>query len=160
MANLTNTQMEILANYAVDKLEKRNQEQNKLILENEEYKNFEDLYTDDTMKEVRNLVKKYEELSEQIDDLETQRRQLGNFMTKTTETLCGFHDIAVPIYRKGIHALADFRDAYLKKKKDELYPGIEFNRAEVLNKLKAQILINQVKDAKGILQLLDVEDIK
>lgn len=133
--------MNILAERVTDLLEEQHRESNKKVLESEEYKNFKEVYIDEISSTLRSLDNNLVELEDKQDEIKEQIEQIKKRAFTMYKSL-GFHTTTWQSRMEPEEVL----EAYLEKRKNEKYPGAEFNRDKTLRRAQADILLSNLGD--------------
>lgn len=142
MKRLTNRQMEILSEAVVNALQEKHEEATKALREGDEYKNFEKSYTDDFIVKSKKYLEHIKDLTDELDKAQEAYAQFARTAFPT-----GYLNTRP----SGIETLIN---AYLEKRKRELYPQALFNREKMLTTIQADILLSDVGDPKELVASL------
>lgn len=149
MRRLTNTQMEVLAQATVDKLEEMHIAKTKDIIESEEYKNFDKTYSDETLKKLHDTYILLQELQDQIHSLENQLDTIVAQAAKEHPNYVGNRS-----WKNKVSILTEAIEKYQREKKNEVYPNIKFEKEKLLTKIKAEILLSSIADPNELIKEL------
>lgn len=149
MRRLTNTQMEVLAQATVDKLEEMHIAKTKDIIESEEYKNFDKTYSDETLKKLHDTYILLQELQDQIHSLENQ---LDTIVAQAAKEHPNYVDNRS--WKNKVSILTEAIEKYQREKKNEVYPNIKFEKEKLLTKIKAEILLSSIADPNELIKEL------
>lgn len=149
MRRLTNTQMEVLAQATVDRLEEMHIAKTKDVFESEEYKNFDTTYSDEVLTKITDAYCILQETQAEIDSLEKQMSHIIENMAKEYPNYVDNRN-----WRNKISILQEAIEKYRKEKKRETFTGLDFEKEKLLTKIKAEILLSSIADPNELIKEL------
>lgn len=147
MAKLTNLQMGVLAERATDILEKEMMIKNKELLQSDKYKNFEIEYSDENTELFASYKLEIDKIDETIKLLADKKYAILDLSQELGRKL----NLGIASWERCPKSLFD---KYMKIKKNEIFPNVEFNRAVVFKKLQADILLGEVGSPNEIISVV------
>lgn len=146
---LTNLQMNILAERVTDLLEEANRQKVIELSKSKEYTDFEANYTDETVKNLKDLSIEYAKINKDIETLNRQKEYIHD-----TIRTCYYNRTGSEFARWAVRPPETELKEYLADKKAEVYPDVSFNRDKTLRKIQADILLSDVDNPEELVGAL------
>lgn len=151
---LTNMQMTVLSERVTDLLEEAHKKQYKGVKESAAYQNFEKEYQDTTAENLAQLNREYIAKQTEIAKLEQEKENL-----KVASTSAAVSAGYLKNWSNQTVNPTEALEWYLRKKKNEVYPDVYFNRDKTLRRVQADILLSDVDNPEELVRSL-VEKMK
>lgn len=148
---LSKNDIDLLANRALDMLQASHDARYQSIKESPEYIEFDLKYQDAAVVEMLGLATQKNQIE---SDIEALRKDLA-INAAQTEKLSTLYDIKYKqSWSNSYNTYSNpdrLLEAYMDKKREDLFPGAAFNKEKLLNKLKTDLLVSSAKTAQEAL---------